>query len=147
MEHERATFVLRHPLSKSRGEAEGSPPSTPPPRLLSGYAYAKVREMIDVWEVIANSLWILGLVVLLAVLSWAHWVASTEKNRLRVVLQRPSIQIALDVGLVLFCAGLAATGRTWWERTLWGLLAAAWMFQTWSTGRKKRYADKNNNDR
>jgi hypothetical protein len=26
--------------------------------------------------------------------------------------------------MVLFCAGLAVTGRVWWERVLWGLLAA-----------------------
>jgi len=99
--------------------------------------------VIDVWGVIANSLWILGLAVLLAMLSWAHWVASTEGKRLRAVLGRPRT----DLGSSLFCAGLAATGRTWWERVLWGLLAAAWIFQIWSAGRKKRYADKNNNDR
>jgi hypothetical protein len=103
--------------------------------------------VIDIWGVVTNSLWILGLAVLLAVLSWAHWVASTEEKRLRAVLGRPRIQQGLDLGLFLFCAGLAATGRTWWERTLWGLLAAAWVFQTWSAGRKKRYADENNNGR
>jgi hypothetical protein len=90
-----------------------------------------VREVIDIWEVIANSLWILGLAVLLAVLSWARWVAHTEQSRLRAVLKQPSIQTALDLGLFLFCAGLAATGRTWWERALWGLLAAAWVVQAW----------------
>ena len=87
--------------------------------------------MIDIWEVIANSLWIVGLAVLLAVLSWARWIAHTEQSRLRSMLKQPSIQIALDVGLVLFCAGLAATGRAWWERVLWGLLAAAWLVQAW----------------
>lgn len=99
--------------------------------------------MIDVWGVIANSLWILGLAVLLAVLSWAHWVASAEGNRLRDELKRPQIQQVLDLGLFLFCAGLAATGRSWWERILWGLLAAVWVFQAWLAERKKRYADKN----
>jgi hypothetical protein len=103
--------------------------------------------VIDVWGVIANSLWILGLAVLLAVLSWAHWVASTEGKRLRAVLGRPRTRQGLDLGLFLFCAGLAATGRAWWERVLWGLLAAAWIFQIWSAGRKKRYADKNNGGR
>lgn len=87
--------------------------------------------MIDIWGVIANSLWILGLAILLAVLSWARWIAQTKQSRIRIVLKRPSIQIALDVGLFLFCAGLAATGRTWWERVLWGLLAAAWVVQAW----------------
>ena len=93
--------------------------------------------MIDVWGVIANSLWVLGLAALLATLSWTHWVASMGKIRFRTVLRRPSIRWALDLGLVLFCAGLAATSGTWWERALWGLLAAAWMVQAWLAGRSK----------
>jgi hypothetical protein len=102
--------------------------------------------VIDIWGVIANSLWILGLAVLLAALSWARWVAHTEQNRLRTVLKRPSIQIALDVGLFLFCAGLATTGRAWWERILWGLLAAAWVVQVWlarANARKRAPSDAN----
>jgi len=97
--------------------------------------------VIDIWGVIANSLWILGLAVLLAALSWARWIAQTEQSRLRIVLKRPPIQIALDAGLFLFCAGLAATGRAWWERVLWGLLAAAWVVQAWlvrAQGRKRK---------
>jgi len=82
--------------------------------------------MIDVWGVLANSLWILGLAILLAALSWAHWVANTKKVRLRAVLGRPWAQRVLTLGLILLCAGLAATGRTWWERALWALLAVAW---------------------
>jgi hypothetical protein len=100
--------------------------------------------VINVWGVIANSLWIFGLATLLAALSWAHWVASTEGKRLRTVLGQSRMRQGLNLGLALFCVGLAATGRTWWERILWGLLAAAWIFQTWSAGRKKRYADENN---
>lgn len=92
--------------------------------------------MIDVWGVAANSLWILGLAVLLAVLSWAHWAASAEGVQLRVVLGRPRMRQALDLGLILFCAGLAATARAWWERALWGLLAVAWAIQAWLVGRR-----------
>lgn len=92
--------------------------------------------MIDVWGVVANSLWILGLAVLLAVLSWANWAASVEKVRLRTALTRPGVQRALNLGLFLFCAGLAATGRAWWERVLWGLLAVAWVVQAWLAGRR-----------
>lgn len=104
----------------------------------------KTRALIDVWGVIANSLWILGLAALLATLSWAHWVASTEKTRLRTILRRPPIRRILDLGLVLFCAGLAATSRTWWERALWGLLAAAWTVQAWLAGRSKTNASEGN---
>jgi hypothetical protein len=103
--------------------------------------------VIDIWGVTANSLWILGLAVLLAALSWARWIASTERSRLRVVLKRPPVQIALDVGLFLFCAGLAATGRAWWERVLWGLLAAAWVFQAWSAQAQARKRRRSNADK
>ena len=100
--------------------------------------------MIDIWGVIANSLWVLGLSVLLAALSWAHWVASTEKCLFRKVLKRPATQLALDLGLFLFCSGLAATARTWWERVLWGLLAIAWVVQAYLAGRGKADASKGN---
>lgn len=93
--------------------------------------------MIDVWGVVANSLWILGLAVLLAALSWANWAASVKKVRFRTALTRPGVQRALNLGLFLFCAGLAATGRAWWERVLWGLLAVAWVVQAWLAGRGK----------
>jgi hypothetical protein len=87
--------------------------------------------VIDVWGVVANSLWVLGLAVLLATLSWANWAASVEKVRFRAVLGRPRSQQALDLGLFLFCAGLAATGRAWWERVLWGVVCAASARQLW----------------
>lgn len=94
--------------------------------------------MIDVWGVAANGLWVLGLSVLIAALSWARWVAQKEGLRCRAVLGRPKIQLVIDLGLLLFCAGLAATSRTWWERVLWGLLAVAWVVQAWLTGRRRR---------
>jgi hypothetical protein len=88
--------------------------------------------VIDIWGVIANSLWVLGLAVLLATLSWARWVAGTEESRFSDRLKQPQTRQALNLGLFLFCAGLAMTGRAWWERVLWGLLAAAWLSQVWT---------------
>jgi len=93
--------------------------------------------MIDVWGVLANSLWVLGLSTVLAVLSWAHWAASREEARFRVVLGWAGHQMALDLGLALFCSGLAATSRRWWERALWGLLAVAWVVQAVLSGRRR----------
>jgi len=81
--------------------------------------------MIDFRSVAANALWILGLALILAALSWAYWVAARENVRFRVALNRPGVARALDIGLMLFCAGLAATARTGWERALWGVLAVA----------------------
>ena len=92
------------------------------------------RKVIDVWEMVANSVWILGLAVLLAAFSWASWAASAEGVRFRTMLRRPGMQRVLSLGLMLFCAGLAATGRAWWERTLWGLLTAIFAVQALLTG-------------
>ena len=83
--------------------------------------------MIDLCTIIANGAWIAGLALLLAVLSGSHWVASVERRTLRAVLARHSAQVGLNVGLALFCAGLAATARAWWEQALWALLAAVWV--------------------
>ena len=87
--------------------------------------------MIDLWGLLASSLWIAGLAVLLAVLSWAHWVAAGEQISMRAVLARARPRQVLHLGLALFCAGLAATGRTWWEHSLWGLLTAIWGVRAW----------------
>lgn len=87
--------------------------------------------MIDIWGVVANSLWILGLAVLLAALSWAHWAANVERIRFRVVLSRPGLRQVMNLGLILLCAGLVVAGRAWWERVLWGLLGIAWVVQAW----------------
>jgi len=84
--------------------------------------------VIDVWYVVSNSIWIAGLVVLLAALSWERWIAGENRTR-----RQP--RLALNLGLILFCAGLAATGRGWWERALWGLLSAVWVARTFQTAK------------
>lgn len=79
--------------------------------------------MVDLGSVAANALWVLGLALILAALSWANWDAVRERIPFRRALGRPGVRRALDGGLTLFCAGLAATGRTRWEQALWGALA------------------------
>jgi hypothetical protein len=89
--------------------------------------------MIDIWGVLANSLWIVGMTILLATFSWAYWIAQEKGHRLRTVIDRPRIQQVLNGGGFLFCVGLAATAHAWWESILWGLLAAAWVVRVWLT--------------
>jgi len=79
--------------------------------------------VIDLWLVTSNALWIIGLSLLLATASWASWAADRERVRVRTMLTHPGAQRAWGLGLALFCAGMAATGRAWWEWTLWGGLA------------------------
>jgi hypothetical protein len=89
--------------------------------------------MIDLWLVVSNSLWIAGLTLLLATLSWASWAAHVENARMHAVLARPAVRRAWGLWLALFGAGMAVTGRAWWESMLWagltvGVLAYAFGF-------------------
>ena len=93
--------------------------------------------MIDVWSMLATGLWVAGLALLLATLSWAQWRAGRERRPLRAELRRTATGRTLDVGMVLFCAGLAATGRRWWEWALWGLLALGFLLQAVLGGGRK----------
>lgn len=93
--------------------------------------------MIDVWSVVANGIWVLGLSILLAALSWAVWAATAAEVKFRIVMMRTPIRLTVDASLLLFCAGLTATARTWWERVLWSALAIAWGVQIWLVRREK----------
>jgi hypothetical protein len=89
----------------------------------------KQKVMVDIKGVVTNSLWIVGLAILLAVLSWVHWLSKVKRTSFRDVVKHPQTQRYLNTGLFLFSIGLATSTQTWWERTLWGLLAAAWGVQ------------------
>ena len=83
--------------------------------------------MIDIGSLAANALWILGLALILAALSWTNWVAARERIPFRSALSRTGVRRTLDGGLVLLCAGLTATGRTRWEQILWGVLVVGFL--------------------
>ena len=97
--------------------------------------------MIDLWAVAANGLSVVGLALVLAVLGWGYWAAGVEGVRLGRVLGRPRLRRGIDVGLALFCAGLAGTSGQWWQRALWALLAAAWVVDGALAGRETGEGD------
>jgi F0F1-type ATP synthase membrane subunit c/vacuolar-type H+-ATPase subunit K len=83
---------------------------------------------------VGNALWICGLAVCLAVLSMAHYQARTGKDGLGSRLRQPELQLALGVGMSLFCLGLLISSGTWWEKGIWGLCAAllvVWAVRAW----------------
>jgi presenilin-like A22 family membrane protease len=85
--------------------------------------------MIDWIDLASNALWILGLAVALATLSFASWQASLYHEKLRARLRQPAIQIPLNLAGVLFCAGLAATSGRFFEIVLWIVLGIAFAVQ------------------
>lgn len=78
-----------------------------------------MADMIDLWGVFSNFLWILGLAVLLATWSYAHYEARMSHKKVSEKLDELGYALSLDGGLLLFCAGLAATEHRWWARLIW----------------------------
>jgi hypothetical protein len=83
--------------------------------------------MIDWLYVGLSALWIAGLSLELAALGIALYLASEEKQQLGKVLSRNGFRLALDLGMLLFCAGLAGLAAAWWEKLLWGLLGVGFI--------------------
>jgi len=87
--------------------------------------------MIDWWFVAVNALWILGLSIVLAAFSYHDWLRRETGRRWKEVRAQPSWQFPFSGGMLLFCLGMGLGHETaWWERTLWGLLAASFAWQT-----------------
>jgi hypothetical protein len=75
--------------------------------------------MIDWQSLFLNSLWILGLAILLAGFSYYYWLATESERPLRTLLQGRSFQQFAWLGLALVAAGLAGTSQQLWERLIW----------------------------
>ncbi len=86
--------------------------------------------MIDWAYVATNSLWILGLSIILAAFSYHDWLAHETRRRRRELFRMVSWRLPFSTGMLLFCLGLGL-GRDAerWERTLWGILAAWFAWQ------------------
>ena len=81
--------------------------------------------MIDWWNVLTHALWIVGLAVALAALSYTDWTSSRAGegfvSTLKHVVQDPVFLL----GLVLACLGAGLSVAVWWRRVLWFALGAA----------------------
>ncbi len=85
---------------------------------------------IDWFGVLSNALWILGLAVALATVSYVDWRRrlSQPQPSLRRALGQPAFQAAWSLGMLLFCAGLALSGGPWWQTAAWAALAVAFLY-------------------
>jgi hypothetical protein len=90
--------------------------------------------MIDWVYVARNALWILGLSIALAALSYAGWWAAENDGagprvRWRALWGLPVLTRPFAAGMTLFCASLAWGSTRWWETVLWALLGLAFVAQ------------------
>jgi putative inorganic carbon (HCO3(-)) transporter len=94
--------------------------------------------MIDWPGVGTSALWIVGLALMFAAFSRAHWLAGRRQVPFRTILGAPPSQMALDSGLVLVCISLLLGARSAWERAAGlalALLSAGLATVEWRRGR------------
>jgi hypothetical protein len=77
-----------------------------------------------------GALWVLGLALLLATVSMAHYYARVAGERTWDRLRLPGSQLALTIGGSLFLAGLVFSSGSLWEKVIWGLCGIALI--TWA---------------
>ena len=97
--------------------------------------------MIDWVNLGVNSLWILGLAVFLASVSFASWEAVRRGERFLAVLDRTGYVVAISLGLGLFAVSLALSSDQWWERALWVILVLGFGAQAIWAVRRTRQPD------
>ena len=86
--------------------------------------------MTDWAGVATNGLWILGLSIILAAVSYHDSLARETGQRRRDLFQRPSWKLPFSVGMVLLCLGLVLSLRlAWWHRTVGATLVFPFVWQ------------------
>jgi hypothetical protein len=85
--------------------------------------------VIDWTHLLANALWIFGVSVILATLSYASWQSSIDGEKFSKHLRTPNIQLGLNFGGFLFSAGLTVTTDIIWQKILWGFLSCIFLIQ------------------
>jgi hypothetical protein len=93
--------------------------------------------MIDWGLVFFGAVWIFGLSVCLAAVSFAYTRSAEQHRSLRIILNEAFYQLLLNLGLLLFCLGWLGNVETWWERGLWGVLALSFAWSLWRAFRQR----------
>jgi hypothetical protein len=94
--------------------------------------------MIEWVSVGFGAAWILGLGLILATASLANYLSHRDTRCLRDVLGEGGFQVAVNLGMALFCAGWSDSAEAAWERVLWGILAVSFLIQAWLAERARR---------
>ena len=98
--------------------------------------------MIDWIAAGIGALWIAGLAITFAALSYAHWRARQRGETLRRIVGTRGYQVILNLGAAMVGMSLLLSTRSLWERVVWSVLtmviAALGAHQWWSRWRRAR---------
>lgn len=102
--------------------------------------------MIDWGSLAANSLWILGCALALAVFSYASWLAACSGNTLSAHLQRSHTQAGFSLAGIFFCAGLSLTVDSGLMRIIWVVLGGLFLIKLFAHTPSAGLADQSGQD-
>jgi hypothetical protein len=89
--------------------------------------------MIDWYFVFTHSLWVVGLSIALAALSYHDWLRKTLSRPLRQQLREASFRFSMNAGFSLVAvAFMLLENARWWERALWFLVGCAFSWRAWT---------------
>lgn len=72
--------------------------------------------MTNLYSVVTNSIWIVGLAIILAAVSTHYWLAGMNNRPMAQELGSPPFQASFYLGLFMVSLGLAFTGQSWWQK-------------------------------
>jgi hypothetical protein len=78
-----------------------------------------------------GALWIFGLGLEVATLSFAYYLANQKKLGFRQALEMPVCRIMINLGLVFFCLGWTGSASGTLERIVWAVLALIFAVRIW----------------
>jgi hypothetical protein len=87
--------------------------------------------MIDWLGVATNGMWVLGLTGMLAVWSYFEYFAKSHGQPVRQLLKVRAFIQSFSWAIAVFCAGVSASGGSWWQRLAWAVLAVLFGVQAW----------------
>jgi putative inorganic carbon (hco3(-)) transporter len=92
--------------------------------------------MINWYEILSNSIWLAGLALILAYLSFADYARASAGLSIREVWRTPTATPWIRLGELLFCTGMGLTSASWLERVLWSVLCLNVLFE-WRRTRRR----------
>jgi hypothetical protein len=75
--------------------------------------------MITWLGLVQHVLWIIGLAILLATFSLAHWTAALQNKSFRQCLWQPVYRLTITAGILAFALGLMFLAEALWLRIAW----------------------------
>ena len=88
--------------------------------------------MIDWYSLLTSALWVSGIALLLAAVSWQIYAASLTGTSLRTRLAAPGFTLISALAMTMLMLGLALRpGSPLWMAVIWGLLALGFLYAAW----------------